>query len=228
MRRYAKVLSGATLWAMPVLSFDARSTISGSNVCVNTWHCFVPSTPTAGEANSILTPFKNWYDGHAGYRLQSSTVIIGTRVLYWPESAWTKPVQDPVTHKITTKGYFNTEPLVIGATPQTTALGAGGTAIPPQLASVVSWRTATAGRSGRGRTYLGNLGASAQTNALVTSGFVTAMGTSSATLITAVRAVSVSGTPAYLCVWSPTKGTTREILSGFMDATFDTMRSRVK
>jgi hypothetical protein len=213
---------------MPVLSFDTRQTISGANTCVNTWHCFVPATPTVAEANAILAPFKAFFDAHVLYRSAGTVPVTGSRVLYWPESAWTKPVIDPITHKVTTKGYFNTEPLIIGATPATSTSGTGTGFIPPQLASVVSWRTATSGRSGRGRTYLGNISQNAQSGSLITAAFVTAVNTAATTLISAVRALSVGGTPPYLCVWSPTKGTTRETLSGVMDGTFDTMRSRVK
>jgi hypothetical protein len=191
---------------MPVLSFDTRQTISGANTCVNTWHCFVPATPTVAEANAILAPFKAFFDAHVLYRSAGTVPVTGSRVLYWPESAWTKPVIDPVTHKVTTKGYFNTEPLIIGASPA----------------------TATSGRSGRGRTYLGNISQNAQSGSLITAAFVTAVNAAATTLISAVRALSVGGTPPYLCVWSPTKGTTRETLSGVMDGTFDTMRSRVK
>jgi hypothetical protein len=213
---------------MPVLSFDTRQTISGSNLCVNTWHCFVPTSPSVAEANAILGPFKAFIDSTAAYRSGGTVPVTGSRVLYWPESAWTKPVIDPVTHKVTTKGYFNAEPVIIGATPATSTAGTGTGFIPPQLASVVSWRTATSGRSGRGRTYLGNISQNAQSGSLILAGFVSAVNTAATTLITAVRALSVGGTPPYLCVWSPTKGTTREVLSGTMDATFDTMRSRVK
>jgi hypothetical protein len=147
--RYAKVVSGATLCAMPVLSFDTRQTISGSNLCVNTWHCFVPTSPSVAEANAILGPFKAFIDSTAAYRSGGTVPVTGSRVLYWPESAWTKPVIDPVTHKVTTKGYFNAEPVIIGATPATSTAGTGTGFIPPQLASVVSWRTATSGRSRR-------------------------------------------------------------------------------
>lgn len=230
VRRNLAFLSPAKapmIWRMPVMSFDARGTISGANQCVNTFHVFVPSQPTAAEANSILTPVKTFFDAIAAYRVIATTSVIGTRVLYWQEAWWTKPIG--ISGKPGyVPGKFNTEPLILGATPANAIAGTGGNAIPPQLAMVVSWRSVVSGRSGRGRTYLGNLSANGMNNANVASACVTAVNGAAAALITNLRAVSVSGTPAYLCVWSPTKGVTREILSGATDATYDTMRSRVK
>jgi hypothetical protein len=129
---------------------------------------------------------------------------------------------------VTAKGFFNTEPVIVACTPVTATTGTGGTDIPPQLASVVSWRTAISGRSGRGRTYLGMLGSAAMQQSIVAGAFVTAANTAAANLISGIKALSILGAPPNLGVWSPTKGVIREVLSGSMDATFDTMRSRVK
>ncbi len=212
---------------MPVLSFDSRGTIAGSNVAVNTWHVSVNGQPLVSEANNVMNAVKAFYDGIAAYRPTGSTVVTGSRVLYFQEQWWTKPTFD-ANHNQLTKGFFNTEPFIIAATPATSTAGTGGTQIPPQLASVVSWRTATSGRSGRGRTYLGNLASAAQQVNIVAAAFVTAANSAAGTLITAIHALTVSGAAPDLAVWSPTKGVIRPILSGTMDATFDTMRSRVK
>jgi hypothetical protein len=212
---------------MPVLSFDSRSTVSGTNVAVNTWHVYTQGQPLVSEMNTVLGAFKAFYDSLAAYRPTGSTVVTGSRVLYFLENWWTKPTFD-ANHKLLTKGFFNTEPVIQGATPVTSTAGTGGTQIPPQLASVVSWRTATSGRSGRGRTYLGNLAAAAQQVNIVAAAFVTAANTAATTLISAVNGIQSAGFPSQLCVWSPTKGGVRQILSGSMDGTFDTMRSRVK
>lgn len=217
----------AIVGVMPVMSFDARGAISGANQCVNTFHCFVPSQPTSAEATAVITPVKTFFDAIAAYRATGTQMVIGTRVLYWQDAWWTKPVGKPGTVGYV-KGSFNTEPLILAATPATSTVGSAGSQIPPQLASVISWRTSVSGRSGRGRTYLGNLGTNAQQFNLLASAAVTVLNSAAASLITNLRAVSVSGTPAYLCVWSPTKGVTREVLTGATDATFDTMRSRVK
>jgi len=212
---------------MPVLSFDSRGTIAGTNVAVNTWHVSVNGQPLVTEANNIVNAVKAFYDALAAYRPTGSTVVTGSRVLYFQEQWWTKPTLDANGNQLT-KGKFNTDPFIVAATSATSSAGTGGTQIPPQLASVVSWRTATAGRSGRGRTYLGNLASAAQQVNIVASAFVTAANSAAGTLITAIAAIQAAGAPAALAVWSPTKGVLRPILSGSMDATFDTMRSRVK
>jgi hypothetical protein len=212
---------------MPVLSFDSRQTIAGNNVCVNTWHISVINQPLVSEGNSLLATVKAFYDAQATWRVTGTTVVTGSRVLYWHETWWTKPTFD-ANHNQLTKGFFNTEPFIMATTPNTSTGGSGGASIPPQLASVVSWRTATSGRSGRGRTYLGNLSNAAQSVGTVTPAFVIAVNTAAGTLITAVAAITAAGSAAALGVWSPTKGVIRPILSGSTDATFDTMRSRVK
>jgi hypothetical protein len=93
---------------------------------------------------------------------------------------------------------------------------------------VVSWRTSYSGRSGRGRTSLGNFGAAAQTANQVAGAFVNAVNTAAGTLITAVSALTAGGGSVLPVIWSPTLGIARTILTGAMDSTFDTMRSRVK
>jgi hypothetical protein len=210
---------------MPVLSLDSRGTISGLNVCVNTWHISVNGQPLVSEANNLVNAVNAFYNGFTAYR--QGTMTTGTRVLYWLESWWTKPTFD-ANHKQLTKGFFNVPPTIVAATSATCTTGSGGGAIPPQLASVVSWRSATSGRSGRARTYLGNLGSAAQTGSIVTGTAVAAINTAASTLITAIHAITAAGAAADLGVWSPTKGWILPILSGASDGTWDTMRSRVK
>src|SRR4051812_7120396 len=212
---------------MPVLSFDSRSTISGTNVCVNTWHVSVNGQPLISECNTIINAVNAFYTGFAGYRASGSTVTTGTRVLYFQEQWWTKPTFD-ANGKLLTKGKFNTEPFIMASASASSTVGSGNTGLPPQLACVVSWRTSTSGRSGRGRTYLGNLGTAAQNFSTVTAAAVSQFNTSATTPISAIHAITAAGALADLGVWSPTKGLIRPILTGASDATFDTMRSRVK
>jgi hypothetical protein len=213
---------------MAVLMFDSRQTISGLNQAVNTWHCLVPGQPLVSECNAILAPFKTFWDSIAAYRNSSTSVQTGSRVLYFLESWWTKPVGRPGAAGYV-KGFFNTPPVIVAATPSNSINGTGGSPVPQQLASVISWRTSTSGRSGRGRTYLGNLAAAAQSGPVITAAFVTAVNSGCTTLISSVGALPVApGGNAKLGVWSPTVGVCREILTGSTDATWDTMRSRVK
>jgi len=219
---------GHMLCYMPVLSLDSRTTISGLNQCVNTWHLLVPSQPTNTEASNLVNAVGAFLNSFPSQRATGVSAITGSRVLYFVETWWTKPTFD-ANGKLLTKGKFNTEPIIIGATSHIGSAGTGGAALPPQLATVVSWRTATAGRSGRGRTYVGNLATVAMTGPAVTAATVSAINTAATNLIAAIAAITVAGQlQCRLAVWSPTKGLIREVLSGSSDATFDTMRSRVK
>lgn len=213
---------------MGIYAFDARSTISGLNTCVNTWHVAGSNVnPTTADGNTILAPFKTFYDAHAAYRLNASSFLIGSRLLWFLESWWTKPIGKPGQPGYV-RGGFNTEPVIVGATAISSTAGSGGASIPPQLASVVSWRTTVSGRSGRGRTYLGNLAVAAQNANQIQPAMLTAVNNAASALIAAVNALAPPSGPCHMAVWSPTKGVAREIISGSMDGTFDTMRSRVK
>jgi hypothetical protein len=75
---------------------------------------------------------------------------------------------------------------------------------------------------------LGNLASAAQQVNIVAAAFVTAANTAAATLISSMHALTVGAGNPDLGVWSPTGGVIRPILTGAMDGTFDTMRSRVK
>jgi hypothetical protein len=187
----------------------------------------VAGQPTVTETNNLLAPVTAFFNGFSVYRANGVGTTTGTRVLYWAESWWTKPTFD-ANHKPLTKGFFNTDPLIIAAASSTSTAGSATGGLPPQLACVVSWRTATSGRSGRGRTYLGNLGGAAQSGGVILAAAVTSINTASTTLISAVHAISAGGGLADLGVWSPTKGVVRPVLSGAADSTWDTMRSRVK
>ena len=86
------------------------------------------------------------------------------------------------------------------ASAQQSPTGTGGTShAPAQICMVVSWRTATATRSGRGRTYLGplSLGAVETTGALKTTSCAT-VSTAATTLIAALAAIAAD---CYLVVW---------------------------
>jgi hypothetical protein len=210
-----------------LLSFDARSAISGSNLAVNTWHVQTSGGLSNAEVSSIIVPFQAFYNAIAAYRATSTSVLIGSRVLIGDVANWHKPVGRPGDSGYTA-GHWDPPETILGGSPLNSTNGSGGTVLPSQLASVVSWRTATAGRMGRGRTYLGNLGAAAMNGSTITGTFVTAATSAATTLISAVSAIVPTSGPIKLCVWSPTSGVTREILTGAMDGTFDTMRSRVK
>lgn len=211
-----------------LISFDARSTISGLNTCVNTYHVFAVPGITLSEVNALLAPFKTFYDAFAAQRATGTSFTIGSRVLFWQDTWWTKPVGKPGQPGYV-KGFFNTPPTIYAATTLASTSGTGGNPLPPQLASVISWKTSSAGRSYRGRTYLGNLGQSAMsTSGGVIGTALTAFNNAAAALLTNIAGVPVSGGLPALGIWSPTLGKLTTVLTGSSDTTFDTMRSRVK
>lgn len=212
---------------MGIIRFDARSTISGLNAAVNTWHVGTAGVPTTAEANAVLAPFKTFYDNIAVFRPTGATTSIGTRVLYFELAWWTKPVGKPGTPGYV-KGFFNNPPLIVPATALTSTAGTGGGQSVPQLASVVSWKTNRAGRSYRGRTYLGPPGSTPVSGNQIAGASVTAINNAAAALPGAVAAVTVQGSGAALVVFSATKGSYDSVISGSSDAIWDTMRSRVK
>lgn len=213
--------------AVNLLMFDSRSTISGLNQCVNTWHIRTSGAITATEVTNLMVPFKTFWDNLATYRSPGTVTITGSRILLADISTWVKPVGSPGKPGYV-GGYWSTPPLILAGTPSTSTAGSAASALPPQLASVISWRTAIAGRTGRGRTYVGNLGNTAQQGASVNAAYVTAVNTQTTTLINAVPAVSVASGVVGITIWSPTNGYLHDVISGASDATFDTMRSRVK
>lgn len=213
----------------PIMWFDARATLAGANQAVNVWHVANAGAGfNATDANNVLAAMKPFYDAYATYRTTGVAFTIGSRVLIQDTANWIPPTFDSNRRQLT-KGRWASPPTILGATPVTSTAGSGGSALPPQLANVVSWKTANAGRSARGRTYLGGLAGNAASGGIVLGAFVVAMNTAAAALIAAVKAVTLAGGGnPYLACWSPTRGEVREILTGSNDGTFDTMRSRAK
>lgn len=97
--------------------------------------------------------------------------------------------------------------------------------LPAQLALCVNWRTALAGRSYRGRTFLGPLnGAANSTSGGVTGAAITAVNNACAALITAVKP-RTTGSHG-LIVHSDQVPTDTDITLGTTDTRMDTMRTR--
>ena len=99
---------------------------------LNIWHANVESTNAAAAAD-LVADLDTFYTALGGYFGTSTVTTIGVSCT---------TVEDP--------------PLIVPVTPQTAAgTVVTTTATPAQLAQVISWRTALAGRSYRGRTYIG-------------------------------------------------------------------------
>lgn len=103
---------------------------------------------------------------------------------------------------------------------------AGG--LPVDVAEVVSWRTALAGRSFRGRTYLppwheNQNDDSTGTFPIPTAATVAAVAVNAAGLITELAGIS-----APLAVYSRKLSSAQHVLGGFIDNNWDTQRRRSK
>lgn len=192
------------------IKLDARGTIAGLNQCVNVFHIRTLALPTTtAEVQAVVDVFKTFYDNLASVRQGNATMTIGTRV-----------VADDASN--------TTPPQIWGTVPRTSVIGTSSGAVPAQLAAVISWRTPLAGRSYRGRTFLGLLGGAAQNGAVLQGSAVTTINSSAATLISGLAALSVAGGGCSLAVYSKKANVCTDIISGTTDATYDTMRSRVK
>jgi hypothetical protein len=104
----------------------------GSGPYVNVYH--VHTVDTAINTASVATAFKNFYTAIA--------------TIYPTTITWSVP--DKITHLVD-------PPDILPVSSTAVPGSSGATSDPPQIAMVVTWRTAFAGRSFRGRTYLGPL-----------------------------------------------------------------------
>lgn len=119
-------------------------------------------------------------------------------------------------------------PVIYNAGTPITINGSGpATQAAPQLAAVVSWATGLAGRSYRGRTYIGPLGSNAvQGDGHLNADFVTALQSAGADLIVDIQSIANTSEPPDLVVWSRTKSVATDILTCRVDNRVDTQRRR--
>jgi len=164
-----------------------------SGLGANVWHV-QPATDALVDVQAAIDGIRDFYTALAGRYNTSTTLVVGSRVL-----------RIDVTPQ-----------PIIASTPRVVAGTDGGGAIPAQLANVVSWRTAIAGRSYRGRTYLGPFAASQLSGTVWISGLSTGIGTAAAALIAAGRIV----------VWSEKLQVATPIIGYATDTHVETMRSR--
>jgi hypothetical protein len=125
---------------MTVLQYVAEMTATpatGTGPYANVFHIFT-TTATTARANAHIGALKSFYQTlSTGLYPTTTSTLIGRQVVAVDV--------DP--------------PVYVPSTSQTVN-GINGTGyLPPQIAVVVSWRTLTATRHGRGRTYLGPLAA---------------------------------------------------------------------
>jgi hypothetical protein len=134
-------------------------------------HYVTTATQTETVLTPVVTQFKNFYDAIKAYYPNGTIITVGASVL---DMEVTPPVFLPVP-------------------PQTVNGTDSSGFCPPQCAVVVSWRTLTASRGGRGRSYIGPVGRAAETtNGTPMPAFVTALQTAANALITGLTSVSAS------------------------------------
>jgi len=177
------------------------ATISGGipRTAYNIWHVLC-NGPSLSEVQGAVDAIRDFYTTAQSLFPNTCQIVIGTSVVE-----------------------ITAVPQVIwGPTPRTVAGGGGTAAQPAQLANVVSWRTAYAGRSFRGRTYLGPLGSSALTNNVISTGVNTAVTNATNALV----AASVAASGWDLVVWSEKLQSSNPVISGVTNSKVETQRRR--
>ena len=147
------------------LQITAQKDLGGGNLAVNTFHV-APSdagwigTDRTTVANLFIGYLKTFYDAVNAAGVYGGQTIGSTVIEY----------------------EYGEDPKYVACTPQIATDTGTGALYPPQLAAVVSWRTALAGRSFRGRTYLGVLRSQAFGGNILTTTFASAVNTAATTL----------------------------------------------
>lgn len=135
--------------------------VSGSGPFVNVFHVHTVDTPV--NTSAIATAFKNFYTSIASIYSSNMTLSVPSKVLH-----------------------LGTPPDIMPVSPFTVSGSGGSSMDPPQIAAVVTWRTPFAGRSYRGRTYLGPLHGNSSVAGIFGSSITTPIQTAATALITAI------------------------------------------
>lgn len=160
---------------------------------------------TAANLNAAIAQIRVFYAALAAYNPSTQVWTAGTRVLELDSANPALP------------------PVIMGCTPAAVVAGTGGVQTINQACLCIAWRTGTAGRSYRGRTFFGALAASVVAGGVVGSGIVTAVNNAANALITNLFALTPS---CHLTVYSRKVGVCTDITSGVTDSLPDVLRSR--
>lgn len=143
-----------------ILRIPVKVTAAGRRPAYNIWHMFSPAS-TLADAQTAVDLLRDFYTSIAALFNSTTAIEIGANVVRITD---VPPVILPVTIR--------------------NLVGTGGTTQAPyQLANVISLRTPLAGRSFRGRIYLGPISDSAMTGAIIGGALNTTMQTAAATLV---------------------------------------------
>jgi hypothetical protein len=166
---------------------------------------FTAGTATAAELNAGIAVIRTFFDQLKTLSPSTNFWTAGNRVL---ELDWTAPA---------------TPPVIMGTTAAAVVAGTGGVQTINQAAICIAWRTATAGRRYRGRTFYGTLAATAVAGGVMSAGLVTTVVNAGTALITGLQALA---TPLYLSVYSRSAPAVTSIISCNTDQIPDVLRSR--
>lgn len=188
------------------LRIAAVASLGAGNTAVNTYHYSADGVGvfglTAGavvtQANNAITQLRTYYNALATAGL----------LFQWTIGA------------VVTEHQTGQPPQYVAATPLNSTL-VGGTLAALQVAAVISWRTALAGKSFRGRSYIGPLRSTSFTYPDLANTIPTAFMAAANALIAAPSSADL--VPA---VYSPTLDQTTRITSSLCTQALRTMRSR--
>lgn len=115
-----------------------------------------------------------WVRDNAGWTAQKMNIAAGILATSWVDNLASLLAADWTLDKIVCQDYTTYNGASFEFTPGVAIVGTGsGDTLPPQVALVVSWRTANRGRSFRGRTYLCGFTEFYQDNGRMSSSVVT-------------------------------------------------------
>lgn len=137
------------------------------NPAANIYHVSNGGATDTGIA-TVLTALKTFYDACAAFFTTSTTITIGASV----------------------RDVSVTPNRIVAATPVTSVGSSTAEILPANAALVVTWRTAFAGRSFRGRTYLGPSNETMNNGGVANGATVATMQTAANALITNIDAVA--------------------------------------
>lgn len=161
-RVYNKLEAAQTGAMAQTIRIPVKVIAAGRRPAYNIWH-MLNTADTLADAQSCVDALRDFYTSIAAFYNSTTSISMGENVVE-----------------------VGTTPPVVYATLVRSLVGTGGTAQAPyQLANVCSLRTGFAGRSYRGRIYLGPMSDTALNGAVLNGALVTTINTALATLIAA-------------------------------------------
>jgi hypothetical protein len=182
-----------------------NSNPGGSGPAVNVFHILHGTTrPAAGDWTAFANAFKTFYGAIALYGM--GTYTIAQRVLYYPHTGG---------------------PAEIAPVNSQTQAMTGSTAVPTQLAAVISWRTLLAGPRYRGRSYIGPLSQGGCPSSFLAGAFTTALAGAGATLISSIASTAGAGNGLAVHSHAPSADEILTLITSCaVDSKADTQRRR--